>query len=73
MSNEPKARFKIGAVEATVWENTSEGGKTFFTTKITRGYKDAEGKWKNTDNLNSGDLLNAAKVLERAEQLISEQ
>ncbi len=30
-------------------------------------------RWSDTDQLGHGDLLNAAKCLERAEQFISEQ
>ena len=71
MANQPSAKFRIGAVTATVWEN-GEKGNTFFTVNLTRSYKDGD-EWKNSDSMNYGDLLNAAKVLERAESWIAEQ
>ena len=37
-------------------------------------FTDPDGEdWKDTDQLGTGDLLNATKVLQRAEQFISEQ
>ena len=73
MSDKPAKKFRIGAVTATVWGNTNKEDKTFFTTNLSRSYRDDGGEWKQTDSLNAGDLLNAAKALERAEQWISEQ
>ena len=44
----------------------------FYTTVLTKTYKDGD-EYKDTDQLGSGDLLNAAKVLARAEEWISQQ
>ena len=65
--NQPAAKFRIGYVTATVWENDK-----FFNVVLSKSYKDGE-EWKDTDQLGSGDLLNAAKCLERAEEFISKQ
>jgi hypothetical protein len=40
------------------------------STVLSKSYKDGD-EWK--DRLGTSDLLNAAKLLERAEQFISEQ
>ncbi len=69
-NNQPAAKFRVGFITATVWENES-GDKTFFTTVLSRSYKDGD-DWKQTDNLYHGDLLNGAKALERAEGFIAE-
>jgi hypothetical protein len=66
---QPAAKFRIGLVTATVWKN--DGG--FYSVNLQRAYKDDAGEWQNTDSLGHGDLLNAAKALERAEQFISEE
>jgi len=66
-SNQPVQRFRLGSVTAAVWKNGD-----FHHVTLQRSYKDGD-DWKNTDQLGAGDLLNAAKVLERAEQYISEQ
>ena len=69
-NNQPAAKFRIGAVTATVWENEGSG-RTFYSVNLSRSYKDGD-DWKEADNFNHGDLLNAAKVLKRAEQYISD-
>jgi hypothetical protein len=65
---QPDIKFRIGNVTAAVWQND----KGFYSVTLQRSYKDGN-DWKNTDNLGAGDLLNAAKALERAEAWISEQ
>jgi hypothetical protein len=64
--NQPVAKFRLGYVTATVWQNGEH-----HNTVLSKAYKDGE-DWKDTDQLSTGDLLNAAKVLERAEQFISQ-
>lgn len=65
--NLPAKKFRTGFVTATIWDNDGH-----YNTVVTRSYKDGD-DWKETDQLNSGDLLNAAKVLERAESWIAAQ
>jgi hypothetical protein len=65
--NKPATQFRLGNISATVWLN----GR-FYTTVLSKVYKDGD-EWKNTDQLSSGDLLNAAKLLQRAEEFISHQ
>ncbi|MBN8965820.1 MAG: hypothetical protein J0H89_10685 [Rhizobiales bacterium] len=64
--DKPAAKFRLGYVTATVWKNGE-----FHNVVLSKSYKDGE-EWKDTDQLGTGDLLNAAKVLERAEKYISE-
>ncbi len=66
-ANQPAAKFRIGFVTATVWQN-----ERFYNVVLSRSYKDGE-DYKDTDQLGAGDLLNAAKVLTRAEEWISAQ
>jgi hypothetical protein len=65
--NQPAAKFRVGYVTATVWQNDN-----FYNVKLSRAYKDGD-DWKDGDSFNHGDLLNAAKVCERAEVWIAEQ
>jgi len=67
MAKAPVAKFRIGFVEAAVWNNDK-----FHTVTLSRTYKDGE-EYKTTDNLGQSDLLNASKVLTRAESWIAEQ
>jgi hypothetical protein len=70
--NAPAKKFKIGYVSCTIWKNDGTGDKPFYTVEISRTYRDADGNLKNTSSLNQDDLLNAAKLLERAEQYLAE-
>lgn len=73
MSNAPAKKFRIGLVNATVWRQEVEGGKPFYTVSLQRQYKNSAGDWQAGDSYNHDDLLNLAKVAERAEQWIAEQ
>lgn len=67
MGTQPAAKFRIGFVTATVWENDK-----FYNVSLARTYKDGD-EYKETNSLGHGDLLNAAKVLARAEAWIASQ
>ena len=67
-ANQPAAKFRVGFVTATVWLNQEK----FYTTVLSKSYKDGD-EYKDTDQLGHGDLMNAVKVLERAEAWISAQ
>lgn len=73
MADKPANKFRIGLVTATIWKNTAEGDLVFYTVNLQNSYRDGEGKWVPTDNFKAHELLNAAKVLERAEAWIAEQ
>jgi hypothetical protein len=71
-NNKPAFKASIGAVTVTVWRNEGERA-TYYTTDITRTYKDAKGEWATTSSFNHDDLLNVAKLAERAESFIAKQ
>lgn len=72
MAQEPIKRFRIGYLTAAVWKNKS-GDSTFYNVTLQARYKDEQGEWQDSTSLAHHDLLNAAKVLTRAEAWISEQ
>lgn len=72
MSDKPAAKFRIGALVATVWENEGNGDRKWYSVELTRSYKEND-EYRSTNSLNSGDLLNGAKLLERAEHWIANQ
>jgi len=65
--NQPAAKFRLGSVTATVWLNNEH-----YDTVLSKSYKDGE-DWKETDQLSAGDLMNAVRVLQRAEEWINGQ
>ena len=64
---QPAAKFKLGFVQAVVWRNGD-----YYSVVLNRSYKDGD-DWKETDQLNHGDLQNAREVLQKACDFISEQ
>lgn len=68
-ANQPAHKVRIGLVTATIWHNDDK----FYNVVLSRSYKDADDNWAETDQLSHHDLLNAAKVLQRAEEFISQQ
>lgn len=67
MAKQPVAKFRLGNVTATIWHNDK-----FYSTVLSKSYKDGD-EWKETDQLGSGDLMNAVRVLQRAEEFVSDQ
>jgi hypothetical protein len=65
--NQPAAKFRLGYVSATVWLNDK-----FYNVVLSKSYKDGD-DWKDTDQLGAGDIMNAVRVLQRAEDFISTQ
>ena len=65
----PVHEIRLGAVRAAIWQRETESGVRHSVT-LERLYKDAEGRWKGSDNLGREDLLLAAKVLDLAHSWI---
>lgn len=63
----PVKKFRLGSVTASIWKNGD-----YHSITLERTYKDGE-ELKNTGNLNPGDLMNGARLLERAEAWLAEQ
>ena len=65
--NAPKFKVRSGVYEAAAWENnvTGKDGRSFLTysAKLTKSYKDQQGQWKHTDQLDGRDLLICAELL----------
>lgn len=67
-ASQPAAKFRLGYVTATVWLNNEK----HYNTVLSRTYKDGE-EYRETDQLGTADLLNAACLLQRSEDWISKQ
>lgn len=61
----PVKKFRLGSVTASIWKNGE-----YHSVTLERTYKDGE-ELKNTGNLNPGDLLNAARLLNRCEEFLA--
>lgn len=59
--NKPIEKYRVGSTSVTAWK--SKGGFKNYT--FQRSYKDAEGKWQNTNNYNLQDLLCLGKIIKK--------
>lgn len=69
-NNKPVTTFQVGSIRAAVWENQN-GDNTFHSITLSKRYK-KDDEWKEGASFNHGDLLNVAKVCERAENFIAD-
>jgi len=53
-ANRPTASIRVGSVTASIWRNQTEKGP-FYSVTYKRSYKDAEGKWHDTDSFTGVD------------------
>lgn len=70
MSNAPAYKATIGKITVTVWRNTTQEGTVIHNIDFTRSYRDKNDEWKNGTSFNHADLLNVARLAERAEAFI---
>ena len=74
-SNAPKSRplhtEKIGALSASIWSNAASESRTFDSVTFERAYRGDGNERKTSSSFNHDDLLNLAKLAERAEAYIA--
>lgn len=61
----PADTLRDGAIKATIWENDAENGR-YFSTKLTRTYKDQEGQYQETQSFFASDLLRVSELARKA-------
>jgi len=69
MPNKPETVFKVGAVRASVFQNTIiKDGQSIQLPKVVIEvrYKDKTGKWQGTNTLSINDLPKAILALQKA-------
>ena len=72
MATQPAHKIRDGVLQVTIWRNTSDKG-TYYTITPSRGYKNGDDVWKETDSLNESDLLDMAELLREAKAWIKMQ
>lgn len=70
--NEPVQTIRFGRIEVAIWENEGKQDRAFYSTTLTRSYKDEDGNWQQTSSLSGSELLVASKALETAYLAIQE-
>jgi hypothetical protein len=69
--NKPAQTFRYRAVKCVIWRNDGRNG-AFYSTVITRSYKDGE-DWKESHSFGQEDLPSLAKAALDAHSWIQEQ
>lgn len=66
----PFAKFARHGIQATIWENVLDDGRTAFNVSFERSWKDDSGHWHNSRSFRESDLPNLAAVANQAWTLI---
>ena len=64
-SNERAAKLQYGRIEVAIWKNQGDK-RPFYSTTLTRSYKDDDGNWKQSSSLTGSELLVAAQAYQEA-------
>ncbi len=67
----PVAKLRIGLLNASIWERTTDKG-TFQSVSFERRYRDSDGNWQSTYSFDASDLLALAKLADQAHSKILE-
>ena len=70
--SQPAHKIRSGALQVTIWRNHGERGN-WYSVIPSRGYKQGDDAWKETDSLGFDDLLTMAKLLDLAHTWIMHQ
>lgn len=68
-ANRPLAKFRAGAIAATVWQNSAKGATgevKYLCITLDRRYQDKNGQWQSTSAFRTNDLPRAGLVLQKA-------
>jgi len=69
--NEPVKKVRYGRIEVAIWKNEGKE-RPFYTTTLTRSYKDDDGTWKQSSSLSGSELLVAAQAYQETFRTIEE-
>lgn len=72
--NKPDAKFKYGAMKATVWKNVDKKNNDIvhYSVDLQRTYKDKNDQWQQTSSVGEGDLPKAILAMQEAYKYILE-
>src|SRR5207247_8460885 len=68
----PAFEARYGRLKATVWRQESDQGP-WFSTVLTRSYKDSQGNWKSSTSYGRDDLLIVAKLCDQVHTWIYQE
>ncbi len=71
-TNKPYATLRDGSLKANLWRNVNADGRPRYSIDITRSYTDKDGKWHDTHYFGRSEVLRAARLAEKAYDLMVE-
>ncbi|MES2837781.1 MAG: hypothetical protein V4667_09685 [Bacteroidota bacterium] len=63
--NKPKATYRVGDANLTVWENTNKNGEKWKNITVEKMYKKNQ-KWLSSNSFNESELLDLKAAIEKA-------
>ena len=63
--SQPAHKIRIGVLQVTIWRNSGDKGN-WYSVIPSRGYKQGDDAWKETDSLNADDCLAMAELIRDA-------
>lgn len=71
-NNEPVAKIRDRGLTVTVWENSGDDNKVYYSANLSKSYKDSSDEWQETTSLNADDMLRGSNLLQAAYNKILE-
>ncbi len=68
-SNKPVKSFRLRGITASIFENSSEDGKSFYKVSLQRSYKQGD-EWKSTNSFGRDDLPLVSLLTKQAWEFI---
>jgi hypothetical protein len=71
--SQPAHKIRFGVLSVTIWKNSNDKGNVWYSVNPSRGYKQGDDAWKETDSLGADDLLAMGELLRQAFVWITKQ
>ena len=71
-SNQPFDRIHIGPIQAAIWRNTGNDGRSYYSVTMEKRYRDASGNWQSTNSFHRDDMLVIGKVSDKVYDRIND-
>lgn len=70
-TNKPVYTIKVGAIDASVWENLDPvTNKKFYSVNFSKAYLDKDGNWKKTSSIDINDIPKTIIALDECYKFI---
>ncbi|WP_299500487.1 hypothetical protein [uncultured Roseobacter sp.] len=60
--NKPVATYRDGKLKATLWQNNSRDGDTYYTVNLAKVYEDRNGKLQETNSFSDSEVLRVVEL-----------